>query len=124
MQDIETRQDIETFMTLFYDRLLADPVAAPLFDGTDMQAHMPRVIAFWQGIAFGKGGYEGSPFAPHVPLALEPEHFTIWYATFTSCLDDLYAGETADLLRERAHSIAHIFSHKLGLGTPRLQPED
>ncbi len=120
MSDITTTEDITKFMELFYDRLLRNPIAAPLFADIDMQAHMPRVVAFWEGIAFGDSQYRGSPFEPHVPLALTSEHFSIWYETFCSCLDDLFEGTTATMMKERAHSIAFIFSSKLGLPPPAI----
>jgi truncated hemoglobin YjbI len=47
MSDITTTEDIKKFMELFYDKLLSNPIAAPLFADIDMQAHMPRVVAFF-----------------------------------------------------------------------------
>ncbi len=120
MSDITTPEDITKFMEHFYDQLLSNPVAAPVFAEIDMQAHMPRVVAFWEGIAFGDSQYRGSPFVPHVPLDLTSEHFTIWYETFCSCLDDLFEGPTAMMIKERAHSIAFIFTSKLGLPPPAI----
>jgi hemoglobin len=118
MSDITTTEDITKFMELFYDKLLSNPIAAPLFADIDMQAHMPRVVAFWEGIAFGDSQYRGSPFEPHVPLELATEHFSIWYETFSSCLDELFEGPTATMVKERARSIAFIFCAKLGIPPP------
>ena len=120
MSDITTTEDITKFMELFYDKLLSNPIAAPLFADIDMQAHMPRVVAFWEGIAFGDSQYRGSPFEPHVPLELTTEHFSIWYETFSSCLDELFEGPTATMVKERARSIAFIFSSKLGIPPPEI----
>jgi len=120
MSDITTTEDITKFMELFYERLLSNPIAAPLFADIDMQAHMPRVVAFWEGIAFGDSQYRGSPFEPHVPLPLTSELFAIWYETFSSCLDELFEGSTATMMKERARSIAFIFSSKLGLSPPMI----
>ena len=120
MSDISTTEDITKFMERFYDQLLSNPIAAPIFADIDMQAHMPRVVAFWEGIAFGDSQYLGSPFEPHVPLKLTSEHFSIWYETFCSCLDELYEGPTAAMVKERARSIAFIFSSKLGLSPPMI----
>ncbi len=88
MSDISNTVDIEKLMTLFYDRLLVNPITAPVFASTDMKTHMPRVVAFWDGIAFGGGTYRGVP--------------------------------TLAKLKERARSIAFIFSHKLGLAPPEI----
>ena len=120
MSDITTNDDITKFMEHFYDRLLRDPIAAPVFADIDMQAHMPRVVAFWAGIAFGGNQFQGSPFERHVPLDLTSEHFSIWYETFCACLDDLFEGPTAVMVKERARWIAFIFSHKLGLAPPAI----
>ena len=121
MTDIETPDDVAHFMEKFYDELLVHPVAAPVFDGIDMEAHMPRVVAFWSNMLFGGGLYSGSPFDRHVPLDLKKEHFEVWFQTFCGVLDGLYSGPRTTMLKERAHSIAFIFSHKLGLGAPDIQ---
>lgn len=123
MSDLTTTEDITKFMEDFYDVLLADPTAAPIFEGIDMQAHMPRVVAFWGNMIFGGGRYTGSPFDRHIPLDLTTEHFEIWYAAFCSTLHGLFEGPNADLLQARAYSIAFIFSNKLGLAAPDIQPD-
>lgn len=119
--DLATTADITDFMNRFYDELLADPVTAPVFAGIDMAAHMPRIVAFWENMLFGGGRYTGSPFERHVPLDLEKEHFEIWYETFCRVLNRHYAGPNASLVKERAYSIAFIFSHKLGLEPPAIR---
>ena len=120
MTDLTTTEDITKFMEHFYVRLLSNPIAAPVFDDIDMEAHMPRVVGFWEGLAFGRGEYRGSPFDRHLPLGLTSEMFTIWYEIFCSCLDELHEGDTATMLKERARSIAFIFSAKLGLEPPKI----
>ena len=120
MNDLTTTEDITRFMTDFYAVLLADPTAAPVFAGVDMQAHMPRVVAFWANMIFGGGRYSGSPFERHIPLDLTTEHFVIWYETFCSTLDARFAGPNATMLKQRAYSIAFIFSQKLGLAPPAI----
>lgn len=124
MTDLATTEDITIFMTRFYEELLANPVAAPVFEGIDMTAHMPRIVAFWENMLFGGGRYSGSPFEPHVPLGLKQEHFEIWYRTFCRVLNGLYNGPNASLVKTRAHSIAFIFSHKLGLPAPEIELDD
>lgn len=121
MPDLTNTEDITLFMTSFYDELLAQPIAAPVFEGTDMTAHMPRIVAFWENMLFGGGRYSGSPFEPHIPLDLRREHFEVWYETFCRVLNGLFVGPRATLLKTRAHSIAFIFSHKLGLEAPRIE---
>ncbi len=123
MTDLTSADDIVEFMNKFYDELLADPTAAPVFDEIDMMAHMPRIVAFWDNMLFGGGRYSGSPFERHVPLDLQKKHFEIWYETFCRVLNGLHAGPRASLLKERAYSIAHIFSHKLGLEPPEIQAD-
>jgi hemoglobin len=120
MPDLSTTEDITKFMEDFYAVLLADPVAAPVFEGVDMQAHMPRVVAFWGNMIFGGGRYSGSPFERHIPLDLTTEHFVIWYEAFCKTLDALFVGPNATMLKQRAYSIAFIFSQKLGLEPPAI----
>ena len=123
MTDLASPEDIQLFMTKFYDELLATPEAASVFEGVDMSAHMPRVVAFWESMLFGGGRYRGSPFDRHVPLDLKKEHFEIWYQVFCRVLNGLFEGPGAKLLKQRAYSIAFVFSHKLGLEAPDLLPD-
>jgi len=123
MNDLTSTDDIQRFMTGFYAKLLADPEAAPVFEGVDLAAHMPRIVAFWENMLFGGGRYRGSPFDRHIPLGLKKEHFEIWYGIFCQVLNELYSGPNASLLKERAYSIAFIFAHKLGLEAPDIQPD-
>lgn len=120
MSDLATTEDVTKFMEYFYDVLLANPVAAPIFEEIDMEAHIPRVVGFWDGIAFGHGNYRGAPLMKHIPLGLATEHFVVWYETFTACLDELFQGPVATMVKERAHSIAFIFSSRLGLEPPAI----
>jgi hemoglobin len=120
MADITTSEDITKFMVHFYDRLLEDPVAAPVFAGIDMVEHIPKVASFWSGIAFGESSYRGAPLMRHIPLGLTTAHFEIWYETFSSSLDTLFTGPVATTVKERAHSIAFIFTSRLGLAAPNI----
>jgi hemoglobin len=118
--DLATRDDILQFIQNFYGQLLDDPVAAPVFAGIEMQSHIPKVVDFWESLVFGGGQYRGSPFEPHRPLGLTSEHFTVWYGVFCSTLDDLFEGPQTTMIKERARSIAFVFSHKLGLAPPAI----
>ena len=46
--------------------------------------------------------------------SLLPEHFERWLAIFGCCLDDLFIGETVELLKSRAAGIAGRMMENLG----------
>ena len=78
-----------------------------------MQAHLPIIVNFWNSILLYKSEYKGSPFDKHVPLDLEKKHFDRWLLLLNTTTNEMFKGEKASLLLQRAHSIGAIFLHKI-----------
>ena len=67
MTDIETRADCERLVREFYARAFADPIIGFLFTDIaklDLEAHVPRITAFWETILLGARSYGGGAFRP------------------------------------------------------------
>ena len=83
--DIATRADCERLVRAFYGRALDDPIIGWLFTDVarlDLEAHVPRITAFWETILLGAQSYNGGAFAPHAELHAKAQlrggHFERW----------------------------------------------
>lgn len=119
-KDIQNRDDIHQLVTSFYDKLLADPVMAPIFlevAEIDLEEHLPVLVDFWDSVLFFTATYKGNAMAPHLRLhekfPLQKQHFKRWLAFFNLSVDELFAGEKATLAKERAQLIALLMEVKV-----------
>ena len=118
--DLHTRQDIECFMSTFYEKLLADKTLGPIFTEVakiNLEEHLPILADFWEGILFQNRKYKRNAMTPHLVLhekyPLEKRHFDLWLHYFNTTLDELFAGEKAELAKARAKSIALLMQVKI-----------
>jgi hemoglobin len=123
--DIETRADCEQLVRAFYGRALTDPVIGFIFTDVahlDLEAHVPRITAFWETILLGAQTYGGGAFAPHAlinrQVALRGGHFERWLHLWRTTVDELFAGERAELAKAHATRVAGAFHRRLdAIGT-------
>ncbi len=115
LRDIETRADLDVLMRTFYERVLEDAELGPKFADIDMDAHIPKILDFWQSTSIGGAEYTGSPFAPHKPLQLEERHFELWLQYFESTLNALFEGPRCQQIWAKAQHVANMFRFSLGL---------
>ncbi len=129
MKDIESRNDIDHLMRVFYERALADEVIGYIFTNVanlDLHHHLPIIGDFWETLLFRTGDYASRGRNPlevhrqiHLKSALEPKHFSRWLELFVQCVDDEFEGVRADFIKMRAHAIANRFQENLGLPVSR-----
>jgi len=120
MKDIENRQDIKKLMESFYSKALIDETIGYFFTEVvplNMETHMPLIVDFWETIVFGKAKYKGNVFEVHHHIhqlsAFKEEHFARWVILFQQTVNELYSGNNAELVKQRAESIATIMRIKL-----------
>lgn len=120
LRDIETRADCERLVRAFYGRALADPLIGFIFVDVaqlDLEVHVPVIASFWETILLGARSYGGGAFAPHAALhgrvALRGAHFERWLVLWTATVDELFAGERAELAKAHALRVAHAFHGRL-----------
>jgi hemoglobin len=120
LHDIETRQDCERLVRAFYGRALEDPIIGWLFVDVahlDLEAHVPRITSFWETILLGAQSYSGGAFRPHAALHLKARlragHFERWLALWYDTVDELFAGERAELAKAHALRVARAFHGRL-----------
>jgi hemoglobin len=115
MKDIASREDIIFLLDSFYEKVKPDPLLGPVFAHVDWPAHMPSIYNFWCSIILGDQSYRDNPFDKHKNLPISRSHFDRWVELFTGTVDEHFAGDQADEIKSRAHSISGIFQHRLGL---------
>ncbi|KAA3440754.1 group III truncated hemoglobin [Rufibacter hautae] len=124
--DITTEEDIKRLVDAFYDHVNQDELLSPVFNEfarVDWEHHLPKMYEFWSTVLFGSMAYKGQPFPKHLALPVDRTHFTRWIALFTQTVEELFAGEMAELAKQKATSIANIFQMKMGLwATPLVKP--
>ncbi len=124
--DIRTREDCERLVRAFYGRALDDPIIGWLFTDIaklDLEKHVPQITAFWETVLLGAQSYSGGAFRPHVELHMKARlrrgHFERWLALWRETVDELFAGETAELAKEHALRVAAAFHRRLdSMGLP------
>jgi hemoglobin len=130
MRDIENRADCERLVRAFYARAFEDPLIGWLFTDVaklDLEAHVPRITSFWETVLLGARSYAGGAFRPHAELHMKAElraaHFERWLVLWKATVDELFAGERAELAKEHAWRVAHAFHGRLAT-LPAPAPAD
>jgi len=119
-----TKENINKLVVTFYTKVLKDEKISPFFIeklGADMkseiwQKHITLLTNCWFTISFGRGEYNGSPFAPHMQISgLDRESFERWLKLFFEALDKIYVEDIALKFKERASIIASNFMRNLSI---------
>jgi hemoglobin len=123
--DIQDRVDCERLVRAFYGRALTDPVIGFIFVDVarlDLEKHVPRIASFWETILLGAQSYGGGAFRPHAELnmkvRLRAGHFERWLWLWRTTVDELYAGERAELAKAHAERVARAFAARLQMLGP------
>jgi len=124
--DIDSRADCERLVRAFYARALDDPLIGWIFVDVaklDLEAHVPVIASFWETILLGAQSYSGGAFRPHAVLhaqaGLQAGHFERWLALWRTTVDELFAGQRAELAKAHAVRVAQAFHRRLqGLPSP------
>jgi len=117
--DIDTEEKVRALVDAFYSKVQQDPLIGPVFARVvkDWTPHLERMTSFWSSMLLGTGTYRAEPFPKHLPLGIDERHFDRWLELFQGQLDELYQGEKADEIKNRAITIGHIFSAKIKMLT-------
>lgn len=119
-KDIETREELETFLWAFYEKAFADELIGRFFIEVvplDLNTHIPVIAAFWESVAFNKPNYRKNVMEVHRHIhqlsQIKKEHLDRWVKIFTGTLDENFEGSKTELMKQRARSIATLMDIKL-----------
>jgi hemoglobin len=98
----------------FYDRIRADDVLGPIFNGVireeDWPKHLQKMCDFWSSGFLRTVRYTGRPLQPHLVIPdIGEEHFRRWLTLFRDTVHATCPPAVADLFMHRAIRIAHSF---------------
>jgi hemoglobin len=120
MRDIESRKDIEKLINCFYEKVMQDEAIGFFFKEIvpiNWENHLPVMYDFWESIVFNTHNYKGNTMEIHKTLntksALKPEHFKQWLTLFKATVNEMYIGNNATLIEQRATSIATVMQIKI-----------
>ena len=114
-EDIKNRKDIELLVNKFYEKIKIDKSIGPFFLETtnkNLTKHLSTMYDFWENILFFTGNYGGNPLSLHHHLnkitTIKKKHFNRWNKLFSATVNELFEGEKATLIKQKAISIAKI----------------
>ena len=119
-RDIESREDIEKMVTLFYEKVKVDKPIGFIFTevvSINWQKHIPLIVVFWETILLDNPVYKNNAMEVHYHInkmvPLQDEHFKSWLQLFNNSIDELFEGEKTILAKTRAKSIAGLMLFKM-----------
>ncbi|QNR85517.1 group III truncated hemoglobin [Pedobacter riviphilus] len=127
-KDIHNREDIMLLVDSFYKNVALNQQIGPIFTDVakvDWSHHLPKMYDFWESILFGKAIYKGNPMLSHFALneqiPLQTEAFEAWKKLFFQTVDDFFVGPNADLIKQKAQSIADLMHFKINLPQSKIK---
>jgi hemoglobin len=118
--DIRDKQDIIQIVNAFYDKVKQDTTIGHFFTEVikvDWDKHLPKMYNFWDNVVFYTNNFSGNPMQVHKHIhalhALTGADFKQWYRLFVQTVDELNEGDNAELIKQRALSVATIMQIKI-----------
>ena len=119
-KDINSKEDLTILVTSFYEKVRKNPEIGFIFDDiakVNWDVHTPIIIEFWEGVLFQSGNYRNNPIAIHKHVnslfPLEKKHFEEWLRLWNATVDEMFEGNNAELIKQRARSIATVIQIKI-----------
>jgi hemoglobin len=119
---------IDACVSAFYAKGGEDPLLGPIFSKIPhLDEHLDIVVAFWSRELLRTARYEGTPFAVHINLPVEPQHFERWMGLFSQSARETLPPATAErAIAKAAHMtrsfMAGIFPFTDADGRPSRTP--
>jgi hemoglobin len=114
-RDINDRNDIALLVQSFYEKVRVNPQLGYIFNDVakvDWEHHLPIMYDFWENVLFHTGSYNRNAIGVHKNLnqqtPLSREHFNEWLTLWKQTVDSLFEGTNAELVKQRATSIATV----------------
>lgn len=126
--DINNRSDIILLVDSFYTKIQQNLTIGPIFTDVvkvDWKHHLPKMYDFWESILFSKAIYKGNPMVSHFVIndkaPLKEEEFDTWKGIFFEAVDELFEGENASTIKQKAQSIADLMHFKINSPQPKIK---
>jgi hemoglobin len=104
-----TEEQIAELVDTFYEKVRADQLLGPVFDGAigdDWGPHLAKMKAFWSSVMLASGTYKGNPMMAHLALPrLTRDHFERWLELWRETAPKVCGEPAASLFVEKAEMI-------------------
>lgn len=101
---------IDDCVRRFYAKGAEDSLLGPIFTTIhDLERHMGVVADFWSRSLLGTERYQGQPFAAHIDLPVEPEHFRRWLELFSETASEILPKTQAEQAIAKAAHMTQCF---------------
>jgi len=123
MSDIQSREDLEKIISLFYSKLIEDELLYPFFEeiveqGT-LEVHLEVIVDFWEDILFHTHKYRNNPMKIHTDfhkkMKFKKEQFALWLSHLHNTINTHNEGTNSEIMKNRATSIAMVMQTKMNL---------
>jgi hemoglobin len=118
--DIENRRDLVDLLESFYQKAFRDDLIGHFFTEViplQLDVHIPVIADFWESVLFQTRGYRKNVMQVHEDIhsisRIEKAHLDRWLTLFCTTIDEMFEGEKALLMKQRARSIATLMDIKL-----------
>lgn len=122
-KDVESKEDLEVMLQAFYKKAFADDLIGRFFTEVvplNLETHIPIIASFWASVVLGTQGYRRNVMEVHQHIhqlsPIKKEHLDRWLMLFTATTDEFFEGPKAELMKQRATSIATLMDIKLNHG--------
>jgi hemoglobin len=113
--DILSKADITLLVDSFYEKVKRNEHIGYIFNDVakvDWEHHLPIMYQFWENVLFHTGTYARNAIAIHRNLnqqtPLNRDHFAEWLRMWKETVDELFEGPQAEVIKQRATSIATV----------------
>jgi len=120
LKDIESRSDIDTVLVSFYQKAFTDNLIGRFFTEVvplNLTTHLPVITDFWEAVIFNTHSYRKNVMEIHQHIhqlsSIKKQQLDRWVQIFTITIDEHFAGEKTNLMKQRAASIATLMDIKL-----------
>lgn len=114
---IENREDVFKLVDTFYQKIRSDELLSPIFEShiDDWPKHLNRLTDFWETNLFFVRKFKGNPLLKHqivdasTDYTINELHFGTWLNLWFETTDELFIGEKAEMVKNRARQIGTFF---------------
>jgi hemoglobin len=111
--DLDSKENIKTFIELFYEKVLADKLLAHIFTDVakiDINVHIPIIRSYWEKLLLGEDVYKRHTMNIHrdihAKFPLTKVEFDRWLSLFIETAREHFTGNKTERAIQIASSIA------------------
>ena len=125
--DLDSKENIKTFIELFYEKVLKDEMLAHIFTDVakiDVNVHIPTIRKYWEKLLLGEDEYKRHTMNihrdVHAKFPLTRTEFDQWLKLFVETAKANFEGPKTD----RAIKVASAIAYNMDVSLNKLEHYD